>query len=172
MNTLQEPLMHRPWKPVGWARSVGDANGVVARGRTIFLAGQVGWNAEGRFESDDPPRRSRRRCATSLPSSPAKARGRSTSPTSSGTPSTSATRQSPARGRQGLPRHHGKDSSRDDRRAGLRPHRRSRQGRNRGDCGPAGRDRRCGVLPRNRTLPKPALFPCVRRPNVAFALAL
>ena len=45
--------MHRFLHPEGWPRPVGYANGVVARGRTIFLAGQVGWNAEGRFESDD-----------------------------------------------------------------------------------------------------------------------
>ncbi len=45
--------MHRPLQPEGWPRSAGYANGVVARGRTIFLAGQVGWNAEGRFDSDD-----------------------------------------------------------------------------------------------------------------------
>jgi enamine deaminase RidA (YjgF/YER057c/UK114 family) len=45
--------MHRPLQPDGWAKPVGYANGIVARGRTIFLAGQVGWNAESRFESDD-----------------------------------------------------------------------------------------------------------------------
>jgi enamine deaminase RidA (YjgF/YER057c/UK114 family) len=45
--------MHRSLQPEGWARPAGYANGVVARGRTIFFAGQVGWNAEGRFESDD-----------------------------------------------------------------------------------------------------------------------
>ena len=45
--------MHRRLQPEGWPRPPGYANGVVARGRTIFLAGQVGWNAEGRFESDD-----------------------------------------------------------------------------------------------------------------------
>jgi enamine deaminase RidA (YjgF/YER057c/UK114 family) len=45
--------MHRPLQPEGWPRPAGYANGVAARGRTIFLAGQVGWNAEGRFESDD-----------------------------------------------------------------------------------------------------------------------
>ena len=45
--------MHRPLQPEGWPRPAGYSNGVVARGRTIFLAGQVGWNAEGRFESDD-----------------------------------------------------------------------------------------------------------------------
>ena len=45
--------MHRPLQPEGWPRPAGYANGVVARGRTIFLAGQVGWNAQGQFESDD-----------------------------------------------------------------------------------------------------------------------
>ena len=45
--------MHRPLQPEGWPRPAGYANGVVARGRAIFLAGQVGWNAEGRFESHD-----------------------------------------------------------------------------------------------------------------------
>ena len=45
--------MHRPLQPEGWPRPAGYANGVVARGRTIFLAGQVGWNEECQFESDD-----------------------------------------------------------------------------------------------------------------------
>ncbi len=45
--------MRRPLQPEGWPRPAGYANGVVALGRTIFVAGQVGWNAEGRFESDD-----------------------------------------------------------------------------------------------------------------------
>jgi enamine deaminase RidA (YjgF/YER057c/UK114 family) len=41
-------LHPREWKP-----AKGFSNGVVAEGRTIFLAGQVGWNAEQRFESRD-----------------------------------------------------------------------------------------------------------------------
>jgi len=53
MNTFKESLMHRPLQPEGWPRPAGYANGIVARGRTIFIAGQVGWNTEGRFESDD-----------------------------------------------------------------------------------------------------------------------
>jgi enamine deaminase RidA (YjgF/YER057c/UK114 family) len=53
MNTFEESLMHRQLQPEGWARPAGYANGVAARGRTIFVAGQVGWNAQGRFESDD-----------------------------------------------------------------------------------------------------------------------
>jgi enamine deaminase RidA (YjgF/YER057c/UK114 family) len=39
--------------PQDWKRPRGYANGIVARGRTIFLAGQIGWNAEQRFESQD-----------------------------------------------------------------------------------------------------------------------
>jgi enamine deaminase RidA (YjgF/YER057c/UK114 family) len=40
-------------QPEGWARPIGYANGVAARGRTIFVGGQVGWNAECQFETDD-----------------------------------------------------------------------------------------------------------------------
>jgi enamine deaminase RidA (YjgF/YER057c/UK114 family) len=39
--------------PRGWKPAKGFSNGVVAEGRMIFLAGQVGWNAEQRFESTD-----------------------------------------------------------------------------------------------------------------------
>ncbi|MBQ0943755.1 RidA family protein [Ideonella sp. 4Y16] len=40
-------------QPVGWAAPKGYANGVAASGRTIFVAGQIGWNADSVFESDD-----------------------------------------------------------------------------------------------------------------------
>jgi enamine deaminase RidA (YjgF/YER057c/UK114 family) len=39
--------------PKNWASAKGFANGVTAAGRQIFVAGQVGWNAQQRFESDD-----------------------------------------------------------------------------------------------------------------------
>jgi enamine deaminase RidA (YjgF/YER057c/UK114 family) len=39
--------------PRGWKPAKGFSNGVAAQGRMIFLAGQVGWNAEQRFESRD-----------------------------------------------------------------------------------------------------------------------
>jgi enamine deaminase RidA (YjgF/YER057c/UK114 family) len=39
--------------PRGWQAAKGFANGIVAEGRIVFLAGQVGWNAEQRFESRD-----------------------------------------------------------------------------------------------------------------------
>jgi enamine deaminase RidA (YjgF/YER057c/UK114 family) len=44
---------HRVLQPDGWAAPRGYANGVAAEGRTVFVAGQVGWNARGEFESDD-----------------------------------------------------------------------------------------------------------------------
>ena len=39
--------------PPGWPHPRGYANGVVADGRLVFLAGQIGWNARGEFETDD-----------------------------------------------------------------------------------------------------------------------
>ncbi len=39
--------------PEGWPRPRGYANGVVARGRIVSVAGMIGWDAEGRFPSDD-----------------------------------------------------------------------------------------------------------------------
>jgi len=40
-------------QPAGWPRPKGYANGVAALGTTIFVAGQVGWNERGEFETDD-----------------------------------------------------------------------------------------------------------------------
>ncbi|MGL4496714.1 MAG: RidA family protein [Beijerinckiaceae bacterium] len=45
--------MHRTLQPEGWLPAKGYANGVVATGRQIYLAGQIGWNAQQQFESDD-----------------------------------------------------------------------------------------------------------------------
>ena len=45
--------LHTFLHPRGWRPAKGFSNGVVAKGRTVFLAGQVGWNAEQRFESGD-----------------------------------------------------------------------------------------------------------------------
>ena len=39
--------------PPGWPRPKGYANGVAARGRQVFVAGMVGWDAQQRFHSDD-----------------------------------------------------------------------------------------------------------------------
>jgi enamine deaminase RidA (YjgF/YER057c/UK114 family) len=40
-------------QPKHWAAPKGYANGVAASGRQLFIAGQVGWNAQSQFESDD-----------------------------------------------------------------------------------------------------------------------
>ncbi len=45
--------MHETLQPEGWAPPIGYANGVAAEGRTIHVGGQVGWNAQQQFESDD-----------------------------------------------------------------------------------------------------------------------
>ncbi len=39
--------------PRGWAPARGFSNGMAAEGRQIFVAGQVGWNSEQIFTSDD-----------------------------------------------------------------------------------------------------------------------
>jgi enamine deaminase RidA (YjgF/YER057c/UK114 family) len=39
-------------QPAEWARPKGYSNGMGARGRMIFISGQVGWDAQGRFTSD------------------------------------------------------------------------------------------------------------------------
>ena len=39
--------------PQNWKKPKGFANGIVAEGRMVFLAGQVGWNGEQKFESSD-----------------------------------------------------------------------------------------------------------------------
>jgi enamine deaminase RidA (YjgF/YER057c/UK114 family) len=41
-------------QPPGWAEPKGYANGVAARGRLVFVAGQIGWDpATCEFRSDD-----------------------------------------------------------------------------------------------------------------------
>ncbi|MES2051287.1 MAG: RidA family protein [Pseudomonadota bacterium] len=40
-------------QPPGWAEPRGYANGVMARGTLIFVGGQIGWNGNQQFESDD-----------------------------------------------------------------------------------------------------------------------
>jgi enamine deaminase RidA (YjgF/YER057c/UK114 family) len=38
-------------QPAHWPRPKGYSNGIVANGRQVFVAGQVGWDAQGRFVS-------------------------------------------------------------------------------------------------------------------------
>lgn len=57
---------HRILQPAGWAKPLGYANGMEARGRTIFVGGQIGWNAECRFECHDLPGQVRQTLANVL----------------------------------------------------------------------------------------------------------
>ena len=49
----QPQTAHQFLHPRNWKPAKGYANGVAAEGRMIFLAGQIGWNAEQKFESRD-----------------------------------------------------------------------------------------------------------------------
>jgi enamine deaminase RidA (YjgF/YER057c/UK114 family) len=40
-------------QPPTWMKPRGYSNGIAASGRIVFVAGQVGWNAEGAFETSD-----------------------------------------------------------------------------------------------------------------------
>ncbi len=40
-------------QPAGWTAPKGYANGVAATGLQVFVAGQIGWNAQCAFDSDD-----------------------------------------------------------------------------------------------------------------------
>ena len=45
--------MFKVLQPQGWAPPKGYANGIEARGRQIYVAGMIGWNGQGVFETDD-----------------------------------------------------------------------------------------------------------------------
>ena len=45
--------MHTILQPEGWAKPIGYSNGVAATGRQVFVGGQIGWNAQCQFETDD-----------------------------------------------------------------------------------------------------------------------
>jgi enamine deaminase RidA (YjgF/YER057c/UK114 family) len=47
--TDQNETDRRVLQPSSWPRPRGYANGIVAEGKTIFLAGQVGWDTQGHF---------------------------------------------------------------------------------------------------------------------------
>lgn len=44
---------HRTLQPDGWPRPRGYANGISAAGRQVFVAGMIGWDAEGRIVGPD-----------------------------------------------------------------------------------------------------------------------
>ncbi|CAN7652094.1 RidA family protein [Caballeronia sp. 15715] len=45
--------MKKALLPAGWVKPRGYANGVAARGTQVFIAGQIGWDAQGQFQSRD-----------------------------------------------------------------------------------------------------------------------
>ena len=40
-------------QPPGWARPKGFANGIAASGKLVFIAGQVGWTPQGKWQATD-----------------------------------------------------------------------------------------------------------------------
>jgi enamine deaminase RidA (YjgF/YER057c/UK114 family) len=40
-------------QPPDWVRPRGYSNGVVAKGRSVYLSGMIGWDGQGQFHSDD-----------------------------------------------------------------------------------------------------------------------
>ena len=40
-------------QPPGWAKPRGYSNGIAAKGTTVFVAGQIGWQADGTWATDD-----------------------------------------------------------------------------------------------------------------------
>ncbi len=41
--------MNRVLLPEGWPRPKGYSNGILAEGRTVYVAGQIGWTPDGVF---------------------------------------------------------------------------------------------------------------------------
>lgn len=44
---------HHVLHPAGWKAAVGYANGIVAEGRQVYLGGQIGWDGQQEFRTDD-----------------------------------------------------------------------------------------------------------------------
>ena len=40
-------------QPPGWPKPKGYSNGIVAKGQLVFVSGQVGWNAQEKFETSN-----------------------------------------------------------------------------------------------------------------------
>ena len=45
--------MRQVLQPPGWARPKGYANGVLVRGRQVYVAGMIGWDGQGEFHTDE-----------------------------------------------------------------------------------------------------------------------
>lgn len=44
---------HQELHPANWKAAKGYANGIAAEGRTVWVGGQIGWNGDQVFETDD-----------------------------------------------------------------------------------------------------------------------
>lgn len=44
--------VRRALQPAGWPKPKGYSNGILATGPTIYIGGQIGWDAEGAFPAD------------------------------------------------------------------------------------------------------------------------
>jgi enamine deaminase RidA (YjgF/YER057c/UK114 family) len=53
LNSSSTTTMLQRLHPPNWAQPKGYANGIAARGTMIFIGGQIGWNAQQEFETDD-----------------------------------------------------------------------------------------------------------------------
>ena len=51
-GVLQQPG-HKILQPEGWAAPRGYSNGIEARGRTVVIGGQIGWDGQCRFHTSD-----------------------------------------------------------------------------------------------------------------------
>ena len=45
-------MTHKALQPAEWARAKGYSNGIAARGTQVFIAGQIGWDAQQRFTDE------------------------------------------------------------------------------------------------------------------------
>ncbi len=50
---MSDANVHQLLHPSHWKPAIGYANGMLASGQTVFVGGQIGWNADQVFESDD-----------------------------------------------------------------------------------------------------------------------
>lgn len=46
-------MSQRVIQPEGWPRPKGYSNGIAAKGETLFIAGQIGWDTDGKLVSDE-----------------------------------------------------------------------------------------------------------------------
>jgi enamine deaminase RidA (YjgF/YER057c/UK114 family) len=57
MKMSEQDVLHQPGhkilQPDGWLAPRGYSNGIEARGRTVVIGGQIGWDGQCRFHTSD-----------------------------------------------------------------------------------------------------------------------